>query len=152
MPDQFAPKHFHEVAEFLLEESGEETSEPDRWRAIEDARTRSSISRSYYAVFLVFKEILEGSSRGWKMPWVNAHVTLREALEGVLGDQHVLVVRLRNLWRDRKKSDYELGPGHHPSAGMDACEWCEDAVEAAHDLTKDEIREIVSEINLRKVR
>ena len=141
MPEPFLPTHFHEVAEFLLEED-EDSSDPTRWADIQDARLRSAISRSYYAVFLRLKERLEGARRGWKMPRHNVHKKLGEALEGVLPQSHKLVMFRKRLWGQRKSSDYELGFGHSVQTASDRMEDADAALTLIDGLSADQLSDI----------
>jgi hypothetical protein len=98
---------FAEVGDFLITPPAEIDTQD--WAECEEARSRSTISRSYYGVFLALKGRLAGARRNWKFPHNDVHRKLHQALLDELGAEHQLVINMRSLLRTRKRADYELG-------------------------------------------
>lgn len=114
MPSE--PADFLTVSEFLV--AGSTRAEDDQkklWLDIEDARARSAISRSYYAVFRVWKHRLIENRVQWskspsQFPKHRVHANLLDALKIVLGEKHPIVDDMRSLLRQRNDCDYTFQP------------------------------------------
>ncbi len=99
--------------------------------SLEEAYFRSSVSRSYYGVFLAARTLME--SRGTSTPKSGqAHTFVRNyylnsnnRIERKIGNT------LKNLWRERKNADYETS---HTFDEVRAADAYEEAVKAMNRL------------------
>lgn len=145
----FQGRQFAEVAEFLLEESGEASSGPDLWRDIEEARCRSAVSRAYYSLFLHLKERIEPARRDFSFPKDGIHTVLRLALEEELGSGHPLVQAIKRLWFNRKNCDYECEPRQtNPGAAGGHLDDALDAIHATDALTSQQLADLARQIKV----
>lgn len=92
----------------LFVQLADELISHQRTAVLREAYFRSAISRSYYGVFCITRNLLV--SRGITIPKVDTHKFVREKY---LKSQNRLEKKtgkdLLDLWRDRKDSDYEDG-------------------------------------------
>lgn len=71
-----------------------------------EACYRTAISRSYYGVFCIARNIL--LKRGIKIPRVNTHKFIRnEYQNSPKSEEKKIAKNLRRLWMERKDADYE---------------------------------------------
>lgn len=135
---------FAEVGDFLI------TSPPDieldRWSECEDARSRSAISRSYYAVFLALKAKLSSVRRQWTFPQVDVHRKLHQALLDELGAGHQLVIGIRSLLRSRKRADYELRAHFDEDDADSQVSLCWDCLDEVQNLSNSDLVRIANRL------
>jgi hypothetical protein len=135
---------FAEVGAFLITPPSE--IELQDWAECEEARSRSAISRSYYAVFLSLKSKLSRARRSWTFPHNDVHRKLHQALLAELGAQHQLVIGIRSLLRDRKRADYDLRAHFDETASDSVLSLGWDCLDEAENLSQAELARIANRL------
>jgi uncharacterized protein (UPF0332 family) len=136
------------VAALLVEIDAASVSKHDKiWLNIEEARSRSAISRAYYAVFRALKSRLIDERVEWKsnaraFPQRSVRSCLKSALEEELGAKHDLVAAVKFLLRERNRSDYDFAPETVPADADDDIELGEKAIEQVRALTASQLASI----------
>lgn len=142
--------HFHDVACLLLEDSITPGECQDDWTACSESRSRSAVSRAYYAVFRELKRELIQARESWVFPQVDAHRKLRIAVQEVLGSTHPLTNHLKVLVRERVKADYDLGKAAITVAeAVDLVDKADLALEQIDGLSNRELEELAFDLSQR---
>jgi hypothetical protein len=148
MPEHAKASEFIVVAGFLVQdETADLAASQQLWEDCEDSRARSSISRTYYAVFRALKARLMKARVDWdrypeQFPQNDVHRKLKESLEDHLGASSRLASTIRQLIRQRKAADYQFVPLSDGDFATSTLEAGQEALELIKSLSQDELEGI----------
>lgn len=129
----------------MLEHSALDAS---AWGASAYERQRSSISRSYYSVFLTVKSrvspLLTNGERDF--PKGLAHLTVRKALKSVLGSRNRISTRYDELLDERESADYDLTGDFDGARAAQSQKKARDVRALLGDLSADTWKQIARKI------
>jgi hypothetical protein len=136
-PDSFLTVAFH-----LLAPKPDDPS----WNACENARSRSAVSRSYYAGFIALKVRVEPHLRklGREFPQADAHRRVKDALKRA--GHARLSAQFEELRRARESADYAWGDRWREAAAEDGLRKGKSAVAKVAALSNDGIRAVAKHL------